>query len=149
MQEKMLLIKKGFTLVELLTVIAIIGILSSIVLVSSSGSRDKAKRASALTTASSALPEIVTCQDDNGTISAYSGVGGAGAVICVATGHTTTWGSLGTTTGWTYSIPAKTNAEIGTMVYRLRSSTGQLGIMCDYAANTCCDDDNEGDKPNC
>lgn len=104
--------KKGFTLIELLIVIAIIGILAGVVMVSSGSGTKKAKRVSALTTVSSLLPEIVTCQDDGGRIGSYA----ANGPICiqatttsVLAGHeSVTWPNITTSTGWTivYSGPS-------------------------------------------
>ncbi len=56
--------KKGFTLIELLVVLAIIGILLGIVLVSLSGSREKAKRIVAKTEARSIYNAFVSLDMD-------------------------------------------------------------------------------------
>ena len=53
--------QKGFTLVELLLVMAIIGILASAVLVGVSTQRERARENAALQTAKSALPYVVEC----------------------------------------------------------------------------------------
>ncbi len=53
--------KKGFTLVELLVVVAIIGILSSVAVVNLNSARDKAKMSAVKTQLNSILPLINLC----------------------------------------------------------------------------------------
>ena len=142
--EKLQISKKGFTLIELMIVIAIIGILAGVVLVSSQSAVNKSKKASALTTASSALPEIVTCQDDGGAINGPANASTGGNTICslgVAGGHSAIWPNL-TKTGWTYSVVGgtlATNANIDTMTYTINKPVGSTdtNIICTFASNDC------------
>lgn len=126
--------KHGFTLTELMIVIAIIGILASVVTVSMKTSVDKSKKASALTTAASVLPELVTCEDDGGNIAAYTGNGPSSADICSASGHSgIKWPSLGTT-GWSYNVPAATPINSS---YSFKISNGTSNISCSLSNNGC------------
>lgn len=157
--------RRGFTLVELLLVIAIIGILTSVVMVSSQGSIEKSKRASAITTMSSMLPELVTCADDNGvaiavatTTSTYACCKDTAAATSLlgcdtsaeaATGHLSKWPNIVTKTGYDYAGNPTGTIAAGTYVF-FAKKTGQNRIICDYAANECCDDTSEaGTKTNC
>ncbi|HBI33887.1 MAG TPA: hypothetical protein DEA43_02640 [Candidatus Moranbacteria bacterium] len=134
-------LRVGFTLIEIMTVIAIIGILASVVTVSLQGGVDKSKTASAITTMSSLLPEIVTCQDDGGRISAYS----AGAAICIQAGSTTaltghenaTWPNILAKTGYAI-IKAGITANVDIQALSFTATkTGQPTITCDYSDNEC------------
>ena len=124
--------KRGFTLVELMIVITIIGILAGIVLVSTQGGVEKSKRASAITTMASVLPEFATCQDDGFSVNAYN----TASTICNDASHTVKWPDVNTKTGYTVTAAAATNAQILTYTFTA-AKTGQTTITCNYATNDC------------
>lgn len=143
--------KKGFTLIELLVVIAIIGILAGIVVVSTQGAVLKARRASALTTAASAMSELVVCQDDDGEATSSTPV--ADELICCATasacadiaanqvsGHTAKWPDI-SSTQWQYSGTPAGDVPSGSYIYTLTriggTGTGDDLITCDMSKNGC------------
>jgi len=100
---------RGFTLIELLVVIAIIGILASVVLAGLSSQRDRARQASAISSARSVVPVATACIDANGTIQDPA-AGTGGGLICNAGNITDTWPDI-TTTNWTYGNPANASGE--------------------------------------
>lgn len=131
--------KRGFTLVELLIVIAIIGVLAGVVMINSGSGVEKAKRASALSTMASIMPELVTCQDDGGV----AGPVGATNPVCYAddtwttvlAGHSVQWPEIFTKTGWNYGASIGDLAS-GNFKY-IAQKTGQTEIACFYATGDC------------
>lgn len=75
---------KAFTLIEILVVVAIIGILATVVLVFISSAKDKAKVASVKSSLNSIVSAGAMCRDGGGTIQNGNG----GADICNDTGIT-------------------------------------------------------------
>lgn len=128
-------VRQGFTLIELMTVIAIIGILAGVVLVSTKSASEKSKRASALTTLSSVLPEMVTCQDDGFGLNAYN----TASLICNDTdtpqSHNAKWPDI-SKTGWIVTANSATNAQISAYEFTA-DKTEQTQIKCSYASNGC------------
>lgn len=137
--------KHAFTLIELLIVISIIGILSGIVLVSSRGGVDKARKASAVTTVTSVMTELVTCADDGGEVKAGDIPAGGGGFVCcpnppgacaaALTGHSVTWPNIAST-GWDYKAGGTGgNLTNGNYTFTIRKGTED--VVCDMAASEC------------
>jgi len=82
--------KKGFTLLELLLVLAIIVILSGVILVSVGSQRKKARETKMLTELSATLQPILMCYSDGGTIEAPT----SGENICSLGDSYGKWPSL-------------------------------------------------------
>ncbi len=82
---------KGFTLVELLTVIAIIGILAGVLFISLGKQRERARTASAMTTVKSIMPYAQECLFKGESLTAMPVT--VGAAICL--NSKTNWPDIG------------------------------------------------------
>ena len=94
--------KAGFTLVELLVVVAIIGILSATVLVSLGGARAKARVARAQTQMGSLHPFLIMCINDEVAVDFSVTAPVVGGAMCA--GSTGTFQAL--PSNWTYITSA-------------------------------------------
>lgn len=142
--------KEGFTLIEILIVVVIISILTTIVFAILNNAKDKAGRESAMSSVKSVMSELVNCQNDDGE--GDSNAITAGQIICCNTvgtgcvpagarpGHDAVWPSL-VKTGWTYGVTVGTDTPTGSVsagTYAFKIvKPGQTAISCDMALSRC------------
>ncbi len=93
--------KRGFTLIEILIIVAIISLLAVAILVSVDQSRKNARINNTKAALRSALPIIISCNDSGGTVSEPTGSETGSHLICQTGGFDTSfWPKL--SGGYTY-----------------------------------------------
>jgi prepilin-type N-terminal cleavage/methylation domain-containing protein len=123
--------KKGFTLIEILVAIAIVGILASVVLVSMMSYRAKARSAKMLASLSSAVPSMVSCWGNSGTVASPS----SGADICDLSSGYGKWPSLaGDLSSYSYGGDVSNK---NSWYVSAASGTDDRKICCNSAMNSC------------
>ena len=113
--------KRGFTLVELLLVMAIVGILAGALMMGISSSRKRARATSALKTANGITAELADCYLNNKTVDTSFNTSNA---ICPGAGN---WPNIN---GCTYS-------GYNSNVLTIDCLSGYATITCDVAEGNC------------
>ena len=120
--------KIGFTLIEMLLVMAVIGILASVIMVGMGSVRKKARTSAALKTAESATAELAYCYlNDKQPINSWSHNVNGGGVICSGAGE---WPPL--THRCHYDSLNTANYE-----FSIKCNDDQHTITCNYADGKC------------
>jgi len=126
--QKMFIKKyRGFTLVEILVVVAMIAILSSAILVAVSGQREQARRSKVLVEVSGVIQPMMMCWSDGGTV--VSGPGN----ICDIDGYGV-WPNLAAN-GWSFSVSDFTDS--GNWFFQV--TDGSSYICCNSTYDRCAD----------
>jgi len=117
---------KGFTLVELLVVVAIIGILATVVVVSYTGAQTKAKHNTTVATLNEALNNVSICVADS-TATIPTVVAGSG--ICSSASVTSAKWPVASLNGYTITMPTVSSGGNITAGFSV-SSAGTDSIDC-------------------
>lgn len=132
MRKKILNTETGFTLIEIMVAIGIIGILAAVVLVSMTAYGSKARSAKALGQLSSAIPAMYSCWGNDGTVNAPS----SGGNICSLAAS---YGQWPRTTGdlSSYAYTGSTITDKASWFIMFTSSTDDRRICCNSAMKNC------------
>ncbi len=139
-------IPDGFTLMEILIAIAIIGILAGVVLVSMTAFRSKARSAKALASLSSAIPSMVGCWGNGGTV--YTPPHNPSRNICSLAASYGQWPQIaGDLSSYSYSGSSINNTN-KTFAVLFTSGTDNRRVCCNSKMNNCKLLDTAGDTCN-
>ena len=122
---------QGFTLIELMTVMAIIGILATAIIMSLSSHKKRAEGTKALTELSGVMQNIYLCIADEGVVPAPS----SGQSICSISDAYGLWPSM-TDSLANYSLSGSSSFT-SAWYYQAVNSTDSITICCNSLSGRC------------
>ena len=117
----------GFTLIELMTVIAIIGILASAIMISLGVQKKRATVNKVLTELSGVMENIYLCKSDDGTVNAPDTSTNGGNDICDISGNYGKWPNIGDDE---FSYPTGISFSTSTWYYSAIPSDSSMETIC-------------------
>jgi type IV pilus assembly protein PilA len=128
--------ESGFTLVELLVVMLIIGLLAAIAIPAFFNQRDKAKDSNAKEGARTAQTAMETCATDNGGSYATCDATDLTTIEPTLTDYGTNLTVVGTPTATSYTVQVKSTGADGNLFQITRTGTGTIDYKCGTTAGT-------------
>lgn len=122
--------KQGFTLIEILLVIAIIAILASAILVGISGQRERARTSKVLMELSATLQPMMMCWSDSNSVDTTPN---NNENICNGIPSYGTWPNL-SSSGWSYNSQNINNI---THIFTFTATNGSDSIRCSSTTDSC------------
>jgi prepilin-type N-terminal cleavage/methylation domain-containing protein len=121
--------KTGFTLIEIMVAIAIVGILAAIILVSMQSFGKKARASRALAQASSVIPAMVSCAGNYGNDKVqFSGD------IC---SESSSYGSWPTWPSSDYGVDGSNWTSSSNWYFKVKVESDMNAICCNSTMNSC------------
>lgn len=132
--------QKGFTIVELLIVIVVIGILAAITITAFNGVQQKARGASASTAATTAKEKILAYQVDNGVFPltgnlAAAGVSNNGSIVYQYTSDGSTFCVTASNTTISYYASSTTNTASGVCAGQTNPAATGFNVGYDFTGS--------------
>lgn len=126
--------KKGFTLVEIMVAMAIVGILAGLILVSTKSYGAKARSTKAMAQLSSALPSMISCIGNMGVAKISNP--SSGVNICTGVASYGSWPSVD---NYSYTSTAANISGTTSWFVRLDSTAAKddVRICCNSAMSSC------------
>jgi len=126
--------KNGFSLVEILIVMAMISIISAAVLVSVSGQKKRAQETRALAELSGIMQYIVMCQSDGGNVNSPNG-GSGGGNICSLGSNYGKWPKVGASSALSYFGNYSANFSVNSWYFYITNGTRK--VCCNNTSSRC------------
>jgi prepilin-type N-terminal cleavage/methylation domain-containing protein len=131
---------QGFTLIELMTVMAIIGILASAIMISLSVQKRRAASGKVLTEMSAVMQNIYLCKSDDGTVEIPTTGGDVCSFNGVANPNYGQWPALGGNEGLSNSYTRGSDFNGNNWFYGVNadaSAGGEDNICCNAISGKC------------
>ena len=132
--KKVLFEKEGFTLIELMTVMAIIGILAAAIMVSLGAQKKRAEGGKILMEFSGVMQKIYLCIADDGIINVPNITGEGNNDICSLSSNYGQWPDLSEFDNFSYS---STDPFVSPWYYSAISISDDMVICCNSRSEKC------------
>ncbi len=132
LSDRRIFLVRGFTLIEIMVAIGIVGILAAVVLTTMSSYGKRARASRALAQASSVIPSLVSCAGNGGT----PNLNGTGD-LCSLSSSYGSWPTFPSGYGVATAEPTPNWTSSSNWVFKVSSSGDSQSICCNSKMNSC------------